>query len=685
FKVELNDIIKNYTLEEENGFLFCLYESISNALYCGRSNTEINIIIKFSRQHQTNELFKDRDSYIDSFTITDNGQGFTDDNFEKFTKTIYKTNHEGGKGLGRVSFLKVFQEVEIDSNFEENGKVYNRNFNFNNEGIDDNKKIVQKNSPIQTTLTFNKIKNDFKNFTQKNVKKNVEWYSDEVLRHFYVFFRYLLEKNIKFEIKIIDDNGTAEGIINNAKLLKDEVKEEQFQIVASKNLPGMNAVDFTLVHIKTTNVVDNKAFYVVDERSTNEIKNLDLPPGILEDKNGNKFYYHAYLKSDYFVKYLNDSRTKLSLPKETKTSGVVSSITAEKIEQIVGVKINNFLCYEINVLNKKKEQEIQKVLNDENNNKTSHNKAYLYIFSDDNNKKTLLKKIKYNDNAQTILTKVRDFHDELQHETIKKINETIEKLHNDKIDIDFNKLEDDVRLLMQKVNTENLVNISSYIMYRKYILNLFDEGIQFAMKTKTQNESFFHNLLLPPKTSNSIDSNLWLLDDLFLYFEGISEIAIEDIAIKGKKIIRNLTNEEKRLLNEFNKKRLRKRIDLLFFPEEKKCVIIEIKDPKVGLNENVQQMDKYAELIANFVDQEFFIENFYTYLITDSFNKYDKPGNGYRKMYGIEGFVRNSADIKSYENDAVIANQYSEVIRYKDIYSRAKKRNQIFFEKLDIN
>ena len=95
-------------------------------------------------------------------------------------------------------------------------------------------------------------------------------------------------------------------------------------------------------------------------------------------------------------------------------------------------------------------------------------------------------------------------------------------------------------------------------------------------------------------------------------------------------------------------------------------------------------MDKYAELLANFISPEFSIDHFYTYLLTDNFNKYDKP-NGYRKIYNLDGFVRNSNDIKNYDDDKIIANQYSEVIRYTDIYERAKKRNEIFFQKLNIS
>jgi hypothetical protein len=139
------------------------------------------------------------------------------------------------------------------------------------------------------------------------------------------------------------------------------------------------------------------------------------------------------------------------------------------------------------------------------------------------------------------------------------------------------------------------------------------------------------------------------------------------------------------MLNEFDKKRLESRIDLLFFPEERQCVIIELKDPKVGVAEGVSQMDRYTLLLANFIKPEFSMEFFYTYLITDNFNKYDRPSGDFRKIYGIEGFVRHSVNITSFDTGMIIANQYAEVIRYTDIHDRARKRNKIFMQKLSIS
>jgi hypothetical protein len=149
--VDIRDVIKNYDLKDDEGFLFCLYEAVSNSLYCCIDNSDISIAINLYRDYKANEIRKNEDNFIRGFTITDNGAGFSDENYDKFTKTIYKTNHDGGKGQGRISFLKVFDNVQIDSTFRENNKLYNRAFNFNRETIKDSKKEVKsKMSPFFT-------------------------------------------------------------------------------------------------------------------------------------------------------------------------------------------------------------------------------------------------------------------------------------------------------------------------------------------------------------------------------------------------------------------------------------------------------------------------------------------------------------------------------------------------------
>ncbi|MDR2426139.1 MAG: ATP-binding protein [Endomicrobium sp.] len=679
-QTDINDLIKHYELTNQEGFLFCLFEAISNALYSSIENTDVKIKVNFTRQYKANEIIEDKDNYIKSFIITDNGTGFNDVNFDSFTRKAYKTNHACGKGLGRMAFLKVFQDVSIDSYFEENSKLFHRSFVFDTSEIKDNKEKVKESHNIETSILFNNIKPQY----QKSTLISIDDYHKEILNHFYIFLYYLIEENKTFEIKLTDDSGkVSERIINTENLKSDKVKKESISITDTSALGGIDSkVDFEILHIKTKNIEENKAFYIVDERAAGTINNLNLPPNVLEDKNGFRYFYNVYLKSSYLNRFLNESRTQLSIPTDKKNPNK-SFVTSDKIEALLKDKVDKFLNYEIGVLEKKNEDRVRKVLTDSEYNKISNNKAYLYLLADEETKKSLLGSIRYNDSKNSIVSKIKVFHEELQIKTIEKINSLVENIKDVKGDVDLKKLEEEINDLSIKVNLENSVNLSSYIMYRKYVLSLFNNALELYKNNKSQNEALFHNLLLPKKANNNIDSNLWLLDELFLYFDGASEQSISDIKIKGSKIIRDLSEEEERQLNEFNEKRLNKRMDLLFFPEERKCIIIELKDPKIGVNENAGQMDKYVELLANFVKPEFAIEHFYTYLITDNFNKYDKP-SGYRKIYNIDGFVRDSADIKNFENDLTIANQYSEIIKYTDIYTRANKRNEIFFNKLNI-
>jgi len=685
YKVNIENVVKHYDFGNENGFLFCLFETISNALYCSSYNNEIKITIKITREYKANELTNVDEDVIIAVSVTDNGKGFNNENFSNFAKNIYKTNHECGKGLGRISYLKVFNNVSIESKFEENGIFYERNFKFDFNEIKGPKRKIEYNGRPETTIHLKNIKEDYRS----DSKNNIENLTDQILNHFYTHLYYLLEKKKRFEIKIIDDSGKiTDSVINNAKLKNDKITKDSFEITDPNSFDGLGTVSFEILHIKTLNIKANKAFYVVDERSAGEIPKLNLPPCVLEDKDKNTFNYFVYLKSIFFNSYLNDSRTKLSIPTEIKNPQK-RFFTEERIIGHLQEKIDSFLEYELKILEKETSKKISETLNERKNNLIVNNKSYLYILANDDTKKELLKKIRFNDSEKEIIKKIRNFHEELQTKTIDQINVMVEKLKTNEetkeINVNYKKIEEDLQLLFQKVNIENSVNLSSYIMYRKYVLDLFYEGLEYYKKSKEYNEAFFHNLLMAKGTYNTVDSNLWMLDDLFLFFEGRSEKSIASIEIKGQKAIRELTEEETQKLNEFEKKRMERRIDLLFFPNEKKCIIIELKDPKVDVAEGVSQMDRYAELLANFIKPEFSIEFFYTYLITDKFNTFDKPSQDFRKIYGIEGFVRHSATIRNYYTEMPIANQYSEVIRYTDIYERARSRNKIFFQKLNID
>ena len=80
------------------------------------------------------EIHLDVDKNNRTLTITDNGIGFVSHNYESFctSDSDYKVEI-GGKGVGRINWLKAFEVAYISSVFEEDNKRYQRLFSFNIE------------------------------------------------------------------------------------------------------------------------------------------------------------------------------------------------------------------------------------------------------------------------------------------------------------------------------------------------------------------------------------------------------------------------------------------------------------------------------------------------------------------------------------------------------------------------
>lgn len=74
---------------------------------------------------------QNEDEPIVGFDIEDNGIGFTHDNYKSFlTPDSRHKEKRGGKGVGRLAWLKVFEEVEVDSCYHEGGELHHRHFKF---------------------------------------------------------------------------------------------------------------------------------------------------------------------------------------------------------------------------------------------------------------------------------------------------------------------------------------------------------------------------------------------------------------------------------------------------------------------------------------------------------------------------------------------------------------------------
>ena len=133
--------------------LLPLYEAIVNSIQsiaqANVENGEINIHIK---REPVQSTFNDWETDIDSITIQDNGIGFTEENFISFN--TYASDFKkmlGCKGVGRMTWLKAFGSVFIESVYFENGKYNLKQFTFDSENEVSN--IVTNDATEQNNCT----------------------------------------------------------------------------------------------------------------------------------------------------------------------------------------------------------------------------------------------------------------------------------------------------------------------------------------------------------------------------------------------------------------------------------------------------------------------------------------------------------------------------------------------------
>ncbi len=121
------------------------FEALANAL--DAHATEISIAIDIHSFDKPESL---------KITISDNGDGFTDENFERF-KTLLKPRDKFHKGIGRLVFLNYFDRIDVKSVWGQQ----QRKFVFR-KGFDGNSPVqdLQHNQESETSLVFTAFAKD---------------------------------------------------------------------------------------------------------------------------------------------------------------------------------------------------------------------------------------------------------------------------------------------------------------------------------------------------------------------------------------------------------------------------------------------------------------------------------------------------------------------------------------------
>lgn len=189
------------------------FEAIMNALDAGA--TKIDITISARDYTQPSTL---------SIDIEDNGAGFTNDRFEKFSR-LFDVDESSHKGLGRLVYLCYFDNIHVSSYYE-NG--YLRTFEFS-EGFDGESVVTE-----GLTRKFSGTKLSMSGYTLSRLAQynyvHPLYLKSKILSEFYSRLYKLKQEGEQIEISI---TSTIDSISDKQTLSTEEIPE--FQRISIEN------------------------------------------------------------------------------------------------------------------------------------------------------------------------------------------------------------------------------------------------------------------------------------------------------------------------------------------------------------------------------------------------------------------------------------------------------------------
>lgn len=647
-----------------NNFLVPLFEAVSNSIHAieelakDKGSIEIQII----RNPRQTELGIDSEKAISGFKITDNGSGFSDENMASFEEvdSTYK-EAKGGKGIGRISWLKFFETTDVSSTFRQSQNLLRREFRFTPNGIEDEKIMPLKaDATFETIVSLDPIKTQW----EKNSRKSLEDIGICLIEH---FISWLVTDSMP---QVLIKDGAAklnlkskydQTIGKNQIVEKIQLKGKSFTVTGFKNYVSNSTHTIFLCGHKR--VAD---FYHLAKRD--RFFNRQFT-----DENLRKYSYSLFVESDYLDTLVNDDRDGFRFPEDGSLSSAVEG-------DISKAEILNSAT---DVVKKHLSKEIE----EKKNSNSETVKAYVYESAP-----------QYRSVIHNNLEAIANIHDSepekidielrrLQFEEEVRTREEISALlkeaeKSDAKDKDeWNKKATEV---ISKLSESGKASLASYIVQRKMILDLLKRKLEIS-GDKYAKEAAIHELIFPMRnTSDEVtheQQNLWIVDERLSYHyylasdKKLSSIPDEDIK----------SGKEPDIIV-FNRP-----IALNDRPDTEKIesiVILEFKRPGEsavkGDKNPVDQMLDYMDII---ISQKAKARTGRPLNITQGTHFYGyaicELDQDLKKVLGRLQ-MKSTPDGRGMFGYFPEHNAYIEVISYDKMLDDAFKRNRILFEKLHI-
>jgi hypothetical protein len=605
---------------------------------------------------------------IVGFEIVDNGIGFTDEHLESFD-TLY-TDHrieEGGKGFGRFTCLKYFDDVRIRSDYRDGSRLRCRSFTMGHgTDIVVNEKTEESEcTDTRTTIRLHRLRQRHQ-FDKKlsTVARNLV---ERLLPYFIV-------QGYDCPSVVLSEQDDTAPIVLNALVGADQSSDiQELQVETGQfSISAMDETEDFEVRVFKFYAPRNQRSRISLVAHKRDVSGSALYQYIPEfeaefydpARNGasdqtRNYIVRAYVFGDYLDRNVSLERGGFEFSMQ---GGVFLPIGQAKIERKAANIARTAVGTDISLREEKKRLLVVSYVDEQ----APWHKAML----DDID----LSELPSNptDEAIEILLHKEKF---AQEATIKRdVAELLESTNHEEI-------EQAAGEIVQRVSDASKNELTHYIALRRKILDVFDKSLQLDDVGKYSSEGVVHDVIFPRRGDTERTAferhNLWILDERLNYTSYVSsdralnrgDSGRPDLLVYNRRVLFRGDNEPSNPITIF---------------EFKKPQRDDFVNPSSG-EDPVDQIIRYANEIRDGKHKtpegrEVLVADttpFYGFVVCDLTPKV-------RRWLDREKDFRPMPDGLGWFQWRGGINLYVEVISWDKVLKDAQMRNRILFEKLGI-
>lgn len=521
--------LKNTSLPLTSGLL-SVFESISNAIHAiedaGVPMGQGTITLDIIRNGQTSFVYDQaRDSRstapITEFRITDNGIGFTEENMNSFLTldSPYKADR-GGRGVGRLLWLKAFARVRIRSVFLENGQTTRlRTFTFDTDnGVANTDLTDTSDDTAGTWLTLESFNENYR----AHAPKTSRVIANSLFAH---CLWYFVRPGGAPKITVVDQHE---------RISLHDIYEQHMMTSAKSEKIKVKEMEFDLMHVKLaeSSKWEHSVAFCASNRLVKEESIKGKVPGLfgsLHDETGD-FVYQCYVSSPLLDERVRSERTSFDIEEEPMYLFETTELSFGEIRSAVLERSANFLSAHL---------EEKKAL--------GKKRIKTFVMRNAPRYQPILARIP--DEELAVDPDISDKELELLlHKHLAQLErELLQEGHDimaPKPHEDYSDYHTRLENYLAKVEDIKRSDLANYISHRRVVIDLFEMAIKRNDDGTYAREDMLHGLIMPMcKDSTEVlqDScNLWLIEERLAFHDYLaSDKRLDKISItcssEGKK------------------------------------------------------------------------------------------------------------------------------------------------------